>query len=94
MITLEDIRAARQRVGPVLRPTPVVRSDSLSRRAGRPVVLKPEHTQRTGSFKIRGAVNRISFLDAAERAAGVVTATPITVQGRVLDNLSGVASST
>src|SRR5437764_5419320 len=66
MITLDDIRAARQRVGPVLRPTPVVRSDNLSRQAARTVLLKPEHLQRTGSFKIRGAYNFISQLPPGE----------------------------
>ncbi|HET9771800.1 MAG TPA: threonine ammonia-lyase, partial [Acidimicrobiia bacterium] len=42
--------------------------------AGRPVLLKAEHLQRTGSFKIRGAYHRIAGLDPAERAAGVVAA--------------------
>ena len=42
--------------------------------AGRPILLKAEHLQRTGSFKIRGAYHRIARLDPAERAAGVVAA--------------------
>lgn len=62
MITVDDIQAARTRVAPVLRPTPTGPSDSLSRMCGRPVLLKAEHLQRTGSFKIRGAYNRISHL--------------------------------
>ena len=49
-------------------------SETLGRLAGRPVWLKAENLQRTGSFKIRGAFNRISQLTDAERAAGVVTA--------------------
>ena len=64
MITLADIRAARERVAPVIRRTPVDGSRSLSDLAGRPVLLKPEHLQRTGSFKIRGAYNLISQLPA------------------------------
>jgi threonine dehydratase len=64
MITLADIRAARERVAPVLRRTPVDGSRSLSDLAGRPVLVKPEHLQRTGSFKIRGAYNLISQLPA------------------------------
>ena len=64
MIGLEDVKDARQRVAGVLRPTPVDRSDSLSRLSGRPVIVKPEHLQRTGSFKIRGAYNLISRLPA------------------------------
>jgi threonine dehydratase len=64
LITLDDLLAARDRVKPVIRLTPVDRSDSLSRLAGRPVLLKPEHRQRTGSFKIRGAYNHIAQLPA------------------------------
>jgi threonine dehydratase len=64
LVGLADIEAARARVAPVLRPTPVDRSDSLSRLAGRAVLLKAEYLQRTGSFKIRGAFNRICQLPA------------------------------
>jgi len=59
-----DLEEARRRVRPVVRATPVVRSHALSELAGRPVLLKPEHQQRTGSYKIRGAYNRISRLEA------------------------------
>jgi threonine dehydratase len=62
VITLEDLDAARTRLEGVVHETPIDRSDSLSRLAGRPVLLKPEHRQRTGSFKIRGAYNHISQL--------------------------------
>jgi len=62
LVGLPDVQAARTRVAPVVRPTPVDRSDSLSKLCGRPVLLKPEHLQRTGSFKIRGAYNLISQL--------------------------------
>ncbi|MHB1930921.1 MAG: threonine ammonia-lyase, partial [Acidimicrobiales bacterium] len=64
MITLVDLEAARRRIAPIVSPTPVRRSAALSRLAGRPVLLKPEHLQRTGSFKIRGAYNRIAQLPA------------------------------
>jgi threonine dehydratase len=72
MITLDQVQDAAERIVGVIRPTPVDRSDSLSLRAGRPVLLKPEHLQRTGSFKIRGAYNLISRLpaDTAEVVAG------------------------
>lgn len=56
---------ARARVEPVIRATPTEGSSTLSRLAGRPVLLKPEQLQRTGSYKIRGAYNRISRLDPA-----------------------------
>ena len=72
--TLADIEAARGRIAALARVTPVVSSETLSRRSGRPVLLKAENLQRTGSFKIRGAVNRIAALTDEERAAGVVTA--------------------
>jgi threonine dehydratase len=72
--TLADIEAARGRIGALARVTPVYSSETLSRRSGRQVVLKAENLQRTGSFKIRGAVNKIATLTDAERAAGVVTA--------------------
>jgi threonine dehydratase len=62
VITRQDIEEARERVGPVLRPTPVTAVDTLDALAGRPVLVKPEHVQRTGSFKIRGAYNLVSRL--------------------------------
>src|SRR3954466_8286210 len=74
MPTPADIERARALLDGVVRVTPVYGSETFSRLAGREVWLKAENLQRTGSFKIRGAVNRISFLDAHERAAGVVTA--------------------
>jgi len=72
--TLPDIEAARALLDGVARVTPVYRSETLSRLAGREVQLKAENLQRTGSFKVRGAYNRISALTAEQRAAGVVAA--------------------
>ncbi len=72
--TLDQIEEARTRLDGVARVTPLYRSETLSRTAGREVHLKAENLQRTGSFKIRGAYNRISQLTAEERAAGVVAA--------------------
>jgi threonine dehydratase len=71
---LTDIEAARARLDGVARITPVYGSETLSQLAGGNVVLKAENLQRTGSFKIRGAYNRISTLGPGERAAGVVAA--------------------
>ena len=71
---LDEIEAARARLDGVARVTPVYGSETLSRLIGRETKLKAENLQRTGSFKIRGAYNRISRLNAAERAAGVVAA--------------------
>ncbi len=71
---LADIEAARARLDGIARVTPVYRSETLSAICGREVQLKAENLQRTGSFKVRGAYNRISQLTEEERAAGVVAA--------------------
>jgi len=67
-VTLADIRAARDVAGAVARHTPVVSSVVLSNRFGRPVVLKAENLQRTGAFKIRGAMNKLASLGALAKA--------------------------
>jgi threonine dehydratase len=73
--TLADVEAARGRLaGKGVRVTPVYGSETFTRLTGRPVHLKAENLQRTGAFKIRGAVNKIEGLSAAERKAGVVAA--------------------
>ncbi len=72
--TLADLRAARELLAGVVRETPVYHSETFTRLTGRPVHLKAENLQRTGSFKIRGAVNRIATLGEAERHAGVAAA--------------------
>jgi threonine dehydratase len=72
--TLADVEAARARIADHARVTPVYGSETLSRRAGRKVWLKTENLQRTGSFKVRWAVNKLSLLGDAERAAGVIAA--------------------
>jgi threonine dehydratase len=69
-----DLLAARARLDGIARVTPVYSSETLGRLCGRPVWLKAENLQRTGAFKIRGAVNTIATLSDVERAAGVVTA--------------------
>ena len=69
-----EISLARERIHGIARVTPVYGSETLSRLAGRPVHLKAENLQRTGSFKIRGAVNKLATLDDRQRAAGVVAA--------------------
>jgi len=71
---LSDIKEARSRLQGVARETPVYGSETLSRQVGRPVSLKAENLQRTGSFKVRGAVNKLATLSEGERRAGVVAA--------------------
>jgi threonine dehydratase len=71
---IAEIEAARARLDGVARVTPVYRSETLSRACGTEVRLKAENLQRTGSFKVRGAYNRISSLSSEQRTAGVVAA--------------------
>ena len=72
MITVADVEAAAARIaGRVLR-TPALPSDAISRATGAVVTLKLENLQAIGSFKERGAANRLSLLSEAERRAGVI----------------------
>jgi len=71
-VTLADIEAARVRIAGTIRATPVEASSSLSERTGQEVLLKLEHHQRSGSFKLRGAANAILRLSDADKARGVV----------------------
>jgi len=72
--TFADIEAARDRIRGIATVTPVFPTETLSRVAGRGIVLKAENLQRTGAFKIRGAINKMATLGGGERAAGVVAA--------------------
>ena len=72
--TLSEIEEARGRLEGIARVTPVYGSETLSKLAGRDVCLKAENLQRTGSFKVRGAVSKIATLSKSERRAGVVAA--------------------
>ena len=73
-ITLADIEAARERIASSVYKTPCARSEMLSRMTGQSVYLKLENLQMTGSFKERGALNKISTLTEAEAKRGVVAA--------------------
>jgi len=74
MIELKDIREAALVVENFVRPTPHIYSYTLSQLVDRQVHLKPENLQRTGSFKLRGACNRMVGLTPREKEAGVVAA--------------------
>jgi threonine dehydratase len=74
MIDEGDVLAARDRVAETARYTPLEYSYTFSELTGAAVHLKLETFQRTGSFKIRGATNRIATLSGDEQEAGVVTA--------------------
>ncbi|WP_436908353.1 threonine ammonia-lyase [Halosimplex marinum] len=74
MIELADVLDARERVAATARHTPLDYSHTFSAMTGADVHLKLETFQRTGSFKIRGATNRIATLSDEQQDAGVVTA--------------------
>lgn len=69
MIDIEDVRAAHEAIRDRVHRTPALRSSTL----GEGVVLKAESFQRTGSFKIRGALHRVARLSSEERSRGVIT---------------------
>ena len=73
-VTLEDVHAASQRIAQVALVTPLLPSQTFSRMCGMDLWVKAENLQRTGSFKIRGAMNALSLLPDARRRAGVVAA--------------------
>jgi threonine dehydratase len=73
-VSPDDVLAARKLLRDVISETPVLHSRVLSETIGGPVYLKCENLQRTGSFKVRGAFNRIARLSDTERARGVVAA--------------------
>ncbi len=74
MVSFAEIELARRRLDGVIKPTPLVPSATLDGMLQARVLLKPENLQKTGSFKIRGAFNRIAALSGAERARGVIAA--------------------
>ena len=73
-VTLDDIELARRRLSGIAKPTPLIRSHTLSEMIGGEVFIKPENLQKTGSFKIRGAYNRIESLTDDEKSRGVIAA--------------------
>ncbi len=73
-VTLDDIRAARETIGELIRPTPLEFSRAVSEKVGTDVYLKCENLQRAGSFKIRGAYTRLARLSEEEKERGVVAA--------------------
>ena len=70
--TLRDVYLARQRIMPLARRTPIVEAPRLSDIGNTRIVYKPEGLQTTGSFKIRGAANRLLALSEEQRSLGVV----------------------
>jgi len=73
LIRLEDVRAAQERIAGRVHRTPLLSAASLGERVDVRLFLKCESFQKTGSFKARGALNKILSLSTAERAKGIVT---------------------
>lgn len=72
IIGLQDIKTAAGRIAGRVRRTPILRGDKLDALWGAEVYFKPENLQITGSFKIRGATNKILSLTEEERAKGII----------------------
>ena len=72
-VTMHDIYLARQKIAPVIRRTSLIHSSPLTGHTGSSVYLKLENLQATGSFKIRGAANKLLNLTEEEKTRGVVT---------------------
>ena len=73
MPTIDDIRAAARRIDGLARRTPLLESPALNEKFGARLLFKPEVLQRTGTFKFRGAYNKIASLSEEERGRGVIT---------------------
>jgi threonine dehydratase len=74
MITLKDIEKAKTRLDGIIQYTPLAYAPVLSKQLGANIYLKKENLQITGSFKIRGAFNKLSTLNESEKSCGVVAA--------------------
>jgi threonine dehydratase len=72
-VTLTDIQEAREIIRSIINPTPILADRKLSSEIGADAFLKAECLQRSGSFKVRGAYNKISQLSDEEKSRGVVT---------------------
>ena len=74
MVTLQAIRDANERIRSSIYVSPFVRSETFSQRTGNSIFLKLENLQMTGSFKERGALNKILLLTDDEKRRGVIAA--------------------
>lgn len=72
LVKLEDIKRAQEILRPIIKKTQIIESEEFSRITGGKVFFKPENLQLTGSFKIRGAYNKINSLSDDEKSAGVI----------------------
>ncbi|GBR19748.1 threonine ammonia-lyase [Gluconobacter japonicus] len=73
VVTIQDIESAHERIASTVVRTPTITCPALSRLTGAEITLKLENLQAIGSFKERGAANKMALLTAEERACGVIT---------------------
>jgi threonine dehydratase len=72
--TLDDVRAAQERIAAFLSPTPLYRYDDLTELVGTEIWVKHENHQPVGAFKVRGGINLALQLTAEERTRGLIAA--------------------
>lgn len=73
-VTLEDIKKAQEVISAQIKATPLLEIPSITNQLGMQVLLKAENLQRAGSFKVRGALNKMAALTDEERSRGVIAA--------------------
>ncbi|MBZ4644711.1 MAG: threonine dehydratase [Clostridia bacterium] len=73
-VTFQMIKEAQEKLKGIVHRTDLVSSRTFSEISGNDIYIKPEHLQKTGSFKIRGAYNKISSFGEQERKYGVIAA--------------------
>ena len=74
MVNFEDVVSAGKQIGPYIKKTPLIENYFLSSKFNTEIIFKPENLQLTGSFKIRGALNKILSLTEDEKKSGIITA--------------------
>lgn len=72
MLKLDNFKEAKERLNPVLVKTSLIYSETFSQENGNDIYIKPENLQRTGSFKLRGAYNKIAKMDPEARKKGLI----------------------
>ena len=94
-VTLQDVKNARETIKDIVKKTDVIESVKLSNLTGANIFYKCENLQKTGSFKIRGACNKIASLSEAEKANGVIASSAGNhAQGVALGaNMSGIEAT-
>jgi threonine dehydratase len=73
MLSLDNFKEAKERVNQVINETNLIYSEAFSRESGNTIYIKPENLQKTGSFKVRGAYNKIMKLDEEAKKKGLIT---------------------